>query len=361
MNEEGFSSLLQLRHQTDCIGVILQFFGFKERICKLSLVCKDWMKLIKQLPIRIHLHQYSNWVGWDESNSKTYRKMIKSEFLNNLIGLEMSGCVSEDVKNVVKKYSKLEYLSVHNCHPRGAFAVAKYLPNLTALDFSESRILNIGSISIVKSENMRNLTSLNLDYCKVSEVFARELVSSPYMNNLNSLSLKCNNLKVEGVKILSQSPILSNLTFLKLERNRIGKEGLSYLCNSIHMNKLTSLNLKGNSLGDEGMEILTSHNSILKKLTLLNLSGNSITDEGIRTLVNSPDMSNLSSLYLGNNDGYRGWFKVYSLYNNYTKLAVEMIVESPFMKQLKNLQLIPMAEKDKVLLKSIPNLKIVSR
>jgi Ran GTPase-activating protein (RanGAP) involved in mRNA processing and transport len=106
---------------------------------------------------------------------------------------------------------------------------------------------------------------------------------------------------------LLSHPGIVRLTTLDLAYNLITIAGAENLADSPNLVNLISLNLRNNNLGSIGVEALFADSSQLKNLTTLNLAHNDIAAAGAGAIAASPHLTNLTTLDLrGNSIGPAG-------------------------------------------------------
>ncbi|EFC35626.1 predicted protein, partial [Naegleria gruberi] len=261
-----------LQEQFDMMYLIFEFIGISPIVAvDLSLVCKDWMQVIRKLPISLNLFYASRNLNLEMSEK------LDELLFERLDGLSLyENCrAPEPISKILNSslVSNMKKLKLA-CSQKLAIQLSERnnLRNLTELRIVDSNISNDGGIALVQCENLQNLKFLQLDDNELGVKFAKSLSESPYMTNLESLSLDINFLRDEGLKYLSNSSTLK-LTYLSLARNDISHKGASYISSSFNLSQLKHLNLNGNHISDEGIYEISQ----LETLTSLHLSGNQIT------------------------------------------------------------------------------------
>src|SRR5262249_50091443 len=127
-----------------------------------------------------------------------------------------------------------------------------------------------------------------------------DIAKMPALERLISLSLYWNQFGQARAQEFFKSPHLVRLHELDMNDNLIRQGGLLALL-SARMPKLRSLNLRNNDLGDEGLRQVTT-SPLLAQLHTFKYPMNGATDASATELVRSPNLANLTTLDLANNN-----------------------------------------------------------
>ncbi|KAG2392714.1 hypothetical protein C9374_011439 [Naegleria lovaniensis] len=227
--------------------------------------------------------------------------------------------------------------------------------NLTSLNLSDNDINNDGCVEIVCGKSMEKLTHLDLSKNPINDIniFAHNLKQLRHLNvsdcplekdaHVFATSENLKNLKEflskrhrmdKGCIDIASSPVIEFVSLSFEDCFNLGCDHVLKLACNERMKNLTSLNLAQNEIGDTGLVAL-AQSEFMSNLKFLNLNTNVVTFEGIQALATSRFMSNLEYLHLGN-DSHLDSIREYS-YNKVSKESLLVLVNSPYMSQLRTL------------------------
>ncbi|XP_012883097.1 PREDICTED: NACHT, LRR and PYD domains-containing protein 7-like [Dipodomys ordii] len=161
------------------------------------------------------------------------------------------------------------------------FLAVQASPSLTALDLTDNKILDQGSMLLCETlmQPLCSIQKLSLENCQLTQACCKKLASTLIISQLTHLSLANNDLGDEGVKILCEGLNHPDcqLQSLVLRRCNIRKDGCRPLSRLLQTGcSLTSLDLSMNFI-DSGLwmlcDALRRGNSMLRTLGLAPMIG----------------------------------------------------------------------------------------
>jgi uncharacterized protein (TIGR02996 family) len=231
---------------------------------------------------------------------------------------------------------------------------AKPLHRLSALDFSECKVIAEDLAALGECAYLTQLQDLNLSNPYRGSDYWNEfdgeqiscLTSSPYLKRLKNLDLGFNDISDRGLSLLAQSGFASQLEDLDLEATGISPAGIRLLGSAPAWKLLRSLDLGGNRLGDIGMRTLAALSN-LPRLRSLSLRQNDISAKGLNALAGWPSLPRLDTLVLDRNGFGNAGVKVIAESAGFHRLGslelcdneiddqgAEFLAASPLKKQL---------------------------
>jgi hypothetical protein len=171
-------------------------------------------------------------------------------------------------------------------------------PQVRRLDVQGNGVSDSAMRSLTHSPRWGALIELTASANELSGEAVEALASSPNCTALRSLDLAANRLGVRACTALAGSAALKNLDAVDLGYCRLSPPAVAALVGRAHR-RWRSLGLAGNRIGDEAAKLLAQSPS-LAGLKFLDLRDCDLTPWGLKDLMWSPQLTELRSLYVGN-------------------------------------------------------------
>ena len=213
------------------------------------------------------------------------RYLTKLNISNN----DIDGRAAEDIAVFLSQNNKLEELDISYNHLQTAgiikiFEGIKHVSTLLKLNIAHNMVTNKAGECIVHGlSNKSKLKELNLSHANLK-----------YSINIRDSKHSANKVS----HFLSRYP---NLQVLNLSYTNLEEAGFIEMLNEIDLFNLTKFDISGNSITTDAADniaVLLSKNDELEDL---NLSCNNLQEPGIRNILDSINISNLSSLNISDN------------------------------------------------------------
>ena len=171
--------------------------------------------------------------------------------------------------------------------------------SLAGGQYSRNRVSAVGAKTMAGTPNLANLQLLDLGFNDIGDDGFEAIAKSAFLPQLEQLYLQANAISHDSLVYLSIAKFLHQLRVLDLSHNTLCDRSVETLVLAAPAN-LTTLWLYHNDIGDRGTRMLANA-PMARNLAELNLAQTGMTDEGAQSLLDSDNLPDLETLYLGQN------------------------------------------------------------
>ncbi|KAG2389352.1 hypothetical protein C9374_013912 [Naegleria lovaniensis] len=311
-DDDGVISLSKSEYMSNLTSLNMNRCGFTE-IGMISLIHSPYIRNLRSL-------KYAS----DHSalSAETVERMASSDQFKHLTKLSLCELLENDSYSTIANSETMKNLtsitinqSILLEHAIQCFASSPFMSNLTEISANdhihENDNTSGGELAIAQSKYLKKLKRLHI-YSRNDQVL-KELFTSENVKNLTELS---------GVMYLSINRYLTKLKYLRLVD--FPDDAIESICQSENISTLIALELRSDRQNSSSSLISIAKSPFLKNLQQLCLGFIDYPNKGFEELCASQNMKHLQVLEIGN------------LSTN----ALECIRESPYLNQLRVLQLL---------------------